>query len=227
MRRRQRGRQRGSESRALHKLTREGPLVGFQHCLPTGLSNDYSLANLLRIRKEFVEPYDGYCERMDATKRRGASRVAVSGFVQSLDQITRLLEFNREKVSGRDINPLRLNTRLISSAGGYFIYPESQTTRVSLAIEEVVIVLSYEILRIVDDVRGRLNRVVVDVNGDRRGRAKIDARGITKGDVERLGAFDERVIVDEHVETLRGLARCKAQGASGSDVIAALSGGAV
>src|SRR2546430_660350 len=95
------------------------------------------------------------------------------------------------------------------------------------AIEEVVIVLSYESLRIVYDVRGRLDRVVVDVNGDRRGRAKVDARGITKGDVESLSPFDERIVVDQHLETLRGLARCKAQGAPGSDVIAALSGGAI
>src|SRR5207249_1633001 len=126
-----------------------------------------------------------------------------------------------------DINPLRLNTRLIGSTRGYFIYPERQPARVSLAIEEVVIMLSYEILRIVYDIRGWLNQVVVDVNGDRRRGAKVDARGITKGDVESLSTFNERVIVDEHVETLRGLASRKAQGASGSNVIAALSGGAV
>ena len=227
MRRRQRRRQRGTESRALDKLVREGLLIEFQDCLPTRLVHNYSLANLLRVRKKFVEPHYGHRKRMKAIKTRSAGRVAIGGLVHALDQITGLLEFNRQKISGRDINSLGLNTRLVRSARGYFIRPESQTGRVRIAIEEVVIVLAHEVLRVVYDVRDRLDQVVVDVDGDRRGRAKVDARGITKGDIERLSPFDERVIVDEHGEALRCLTRRKAQGASGRDVIAALGGGPV
>ena len=116
---------------------------------------------------------------------------------------------------------------MISTARSYFLSPEGQSTGVRLAIEKVVIVLAGEVLWIINYIRRRLCRVVVDGHGGDRRPAETNARWITQVDIESLWSFNVEVVIDEHGETLRGLARGEAQGADCGDVITALAGGDV
>ena len=49
---------------------------------------------------------------MRPAKCRSAAGVAVSRFVDALDQITRVLEFDRQEESRRDVDALQLDARL-------------------------------------------------------------------------------------------------------------------
>ena len=81
---------------------------------------------------------------MRATKCRSAAGAAVRRFVEALDQITRLLEFDRQKVSRRDIDPLQFNAGCVTAAGNNFVGPELQARSIRFAVEKVHIVLSDE-----------------------------------------------------------------------------------
>ena len=87
-----------------------------------------------------------------------------------------------------------------------------------------MIVLTDIVARIVNRVGGRLCGVVDNRHRGDLGRAQADARRIAQVDVESFVSFDERVVVDEHDEILRGFAGCEAQAANGSDVITTLAG---
>ena len=123
--RRHRSRESRSEAWALHKLRTKRLLVILEHCLPTCLAHDYALSNLLRVGQKLVEAHDWHCQLMPSAKSGNATAVTISGFVETLDQITCLLKFSREKVSSRNINTLGRDARLIRTTGSYLVRPES------------------------------------------------------------------------------------------------------
>src|SRR3989442_15099183 len=83
---------------------------------------------------------------------RCAARIAVSGFVHALDEITCLLEFDRQKISRRNIDALGFDAPCVIAARSNLVSPEGQATRIRLAIEKVEIMLPDEELR-------RVNRI--------------------------------------------------------------------
>src|SRR5436853_2031359 len=87
---------------------------------------------------------------MRPAKGRSAAGAAVCRFVEALDQITRLLEFDRKKVSRRDIDPLQFNAGCVTAAGNNFVGPELQARSIRLAVEKVQIMLMDEPARFVD-----------------------------------------------------------------------------
>src|SRR5438128_7414613 len=97
---------------------------------------------------------------MGAAKGGTAVGIAVSGFVHSLDQITGLLEFNREKVRCRDVDSLQFNASRIRPAGSYFIRPKRQAAGVSLSVQEVVIVLADIVLWVINRIRRWLSCII-------------------------------------------------------------------
>src|SRR5438105_9861017 len=106
---------------------------------------------------------------MCTSKRRRSARVAISHLVYALDQITRLLKFNRQEVSCRDVDPFQLHAGLIGAAGSDLIDPKRQAICIGRSIQEVVIVLADKVRWIIDDVRGRLAYIVGDrYRGDYR-----------------------------------------------------------
>src|SRR5205807_5014301 len=103
----------------------------------------------------------------------------VRRFVYPFNQVTSLLEFNRQKVSSRDVDALEINASLIGATGSDLIGPKSQTIRVGRSVEKIVIVLAHEVLRAVYHVR-RLGGIVGDCHrGDRRC-VQANTRGITQ-----------------------------------------------
>ena len=130
--------------------------VIFQLGLPTSLANNYSLTNLLRVRQKLDEADNWHCEDVGAIQSRCASPVAVSRLVLALDHITRLLEFNRQKVSSRNVNALGLDTSLVLATRGYLIGPEVPAALIRLAIQKIKIVLSDKESGRVDEIRSRV-----------------------------------------------------------------------
>ncbi len=116
--------------------------VVFQNRLPTTLSHDYALPNLLRVGQKLFESHNRDGELMRAAESRSAIGIAISSFVHALDQITRLLEFNRQEICRRYVDALQIDAGLIGTAGGDLIDPKCQTIRVGCSIEKVVIVLA-------------------------------------------------------------------------------------
>src|SRR5438876_7681698 len=96
---------------------------------------------------------------MRPAKGRSAAGAAVSSFVEALDQITRLLEFYRKKVSRRDVDPLQFNAGCVTAAGNNFVGPELQARSIRLAVEKIHVVLSDEPACLIDRIaRGRGGR---------------------------------------------------------------------
>src|SRR5207302_8487169 len=108
----------------LHKLSGEALLVILQHLLPVGLSDNHTLTNLLRVRQEFGVANNWNRKLMRSAQGGSANRIAVGRLIHPLDQITRLLKFNRKEVSCRDVHSLQVDARLISSARSYLIGPK-------------------------------------------------------------------------------------------------------
>src|SRR5438132_6425688 len=106
---------------------------------------------------------------------RSATGAAISRLVHALDQIAGLLEFERQKVSSRDINPFRVDTRLVGSAGSDLVGPKRQAACVSLSVQEIVIVLADKVLRVINDVGRRLGWIVGNLHGSDCGRAQTGA----------------------------------------------------
>src|SRR5437667_1947226 len=75
-----------------------------------------------------------------------------------MDEITRLLKFNREKVSGGDIDFLSLDAlRVATAAGKNLVNPEGETVSVRFAAEEVEVVLTDEERRIFNCILASFN----------------------------------------------------------------------
>src|SRR5260370_5522026 len=83
-----------NKSEASPEVHCEGALIILQHCLPTALSYDHPFVNSLGVEKELIKSHDGHCKNMRLRKRRHGSRIAESCFVDTLDEIAGLLEFD-------------------------------------------------------------------------------------------------------------------------------------
>ena len=118
----------------------------------------------------------------------------------------------------------QLNASRISAAGSDFIGPKIPAAWIRRSIEKVVIVLADVVPRVINRVRRRLGRVVNDGHGSDRRRPQTRACRIAQVDIEGLRPFDERVFVDEHGDTLGGLAGREAQRADRRNVVPALAG---
>src|SRR5205085_6727171 len=116
LRRRQRGWQSRGKARALHEVQGEGLFVTLQHLLPTSLTDNHTLPDLPRVRQEFGIAHSWNRKLMRAANAGCANRIAVVRLVHPLDEIARLLRFDREEIGGRDIQSRQANARLISSA---------------------------------------------------------------------------------------------------------------
>src|SRR2546423_10741749 len=103
---------RRSESRALYKFRSVSNFVVLDRLFPASLPDHHSLTYLLRVRQELVKTNDWHCQRMRTTESRISNRVAISSFVDPLDEISGLLEFNREEVGRGDVDALEFNARL-------------------------------------------------------------------------------------------------------------------
>src|SRR5205807_2648028 len=141
----------------------------------TGLAHYHAQPNSLRVGQKFIEADNWHCQLMGAAKGGTAVGIAVSGFVHPLDQITGLLEFEREKVGSRDINTLRVDALLVCAAGSDLVGPKRQAAGVSLPVQEIVIVLAYKVLRVINDVGRRLGWIVGNLDGSDCGCAQTGA----------------------------------------------------
>src|SRR5262245_66415307 len=81
----------------LHEPIKIGGLVISQGYIPTRLSHDHAAANLLSICEELAEANDGHGNLVSSLECRGLCRIAVGSLVGTFDQVTRFLEFNRQK----------------------------------------------------------------------------------------------------------------------------------
>src|SRR5581483_9340134 len=114
----------GSKSRRLHKLLRECLLVTFEQLCPAWLQDNYSLADSLGAGRKLAEPNYRNRELVRAIKSRNSRGFAKRSLVHPLDQITRLLEFNRKEERSRDVNPTHFRARCIRAARGDLTGPE-------------------------------------------------------------------------------------------------------
>ena len=81
----------------------------------------------------------------------------------------------------------RTETSRVIATIRYSAGPESLASRVSLAVQEVVIMLAHEVVRIINGVRRRLRHIIRNRHGGRRRRSEHCATSqIRKRDWERL-----------------------------------------
>src|SRR5712671_3514894 len=92
---------------------------------------------------------------MVAIEGRLARPIGKGGLVKTLNQITSLLEFNREKERPRNVDPFVVDARLVIAAGGNLVSPEGQPASVRGPIQKVRIVLSHKKVCAIDWVAGR------------------------------------------------------------------------
>src|SRR6266849_1842900 len=90
----------------------------------------------------------------DSTRTRG---VIVSGFVQTLDQISRVLKLDRRKERRGSVDALDLNTSRVAAASRDAAVPESKAVGIRHSTKEINVLLLHVKIRIVD--RNNLRRV--------------------------------------------------------------------
>src|SRR2546426_6174309 len=94
------------------------------------------------------------------------SCIAVSGLVETFDQVTSLLKFNRQEERRRSVDALQFAAGQVVSTRFDVVGPETNTARVGLAIQKVEIVLPYKKARDIAGI-GTGRTIVID---DRHGR---------------------------------------------------------
>src|SRR5882724_3026325 len=92
---------------------------------------------------------------MGTIEGRLARPIAKGGLVKTLNQITRLLKFNRDEERRRNVDPFVVDAGLVVAAGSYLVSPEGQPTRVRSPIQKILIVLPHEKVGAIDWVAGR------------------------------------------------------------------------
>src|SRR5438128_664142 len=125
---------RGREARALHELQREGLLIIFQLLLPVALTDNHTVANFLGVGQKLTE----------SNRYRCARDVAESGFVNSIDEITGVSEFDREKERRRSVDSFQLDALGVCPARSDPVPPEAEAARVSLPVQKIQILLANE-----------------------------------------------------------------------------------
>src|SRR5262245_48745884 len=81
---------------------------------------------------------------MCSVESRSPAVIAVSDFIEPLDQIARLLKFDREKERCRDTDALHFNALCVGPAGSNLIGPVIPTSLIGLAVQKIEIVLFYK-----------------------------------------------------------------------------------
>src|SRR5436190_1857729 len=99
---------------------------------------------------------------MRAGESRIAGRVAVSSFVNPLDQITSLLKFYRQEESCGGIDPLPVATGGVAPATFNVVGPEVDPARIRLPIQKIQVLLRHKEATIVEHVARRRRGAVVD-----------------------------------------------------------------
>src|SRR5258706_3492270 len=141
---------------SLHKRQRKRLLVRFQLRLPVADAYLYPLCDLLRVPQKVGE----------ANRYRSSRKIAKPGLVHSVNEIARLLKFNRQEESRRNVDQSDL-TALRIRARSYLVHPKGQAGGVRLAIKKIGVMLSYEKGYIVKWIQSTLLCVVIgNVNGD-------------------------------------------------------------
>src|SRR5439155_24783160 len=115
---------------------------------------------------------------MRAIHNRRSARVAVTCFVNTLDQITSLLKFNRKKVSRRGVNALRVDARRFRRTVVDIVGPKIPAALIRFAIEKIQVVELHEEPGRVDGIRSVSDIIVSEGYGCRCGRAQRCARWI-------------------------------------------------
>jgi len=110
---RHRRRKCGSESRTLYKFRRVSKLYYSRSLAPIRLADYNSLTYLCVSGKNSFRRTTGTASVLRTTKGGISNRVAISSFVDPLDEISGLLEFNREEVGRRDVDALEVNACLV------------------------------------------------------------------------------------------------------------------
>src|SRR3989440_13016994 len=99
---------------AADEVERERVLAGFEFLLPSRLTDDDALAYLLRVGHEvFVS--DGHGR---------AREVSVGGLVHPVDEIARVLKFNREEERAGEVDALDLDAPCARAATSNLVLPE-------------------------------------------------------------------------------------------------------
>src|SRR5947209_3953860 len=127
---------------AADEVERERVLAGFKLLLPSRLTDDDALADLLRVGHEVFES-DGHGR---------AREVSVCGLVHPIDEVARVLKFDGEEERAGDVDALDFDASGARAATRNLVLPEREAGRVGRAVEKVEIVLS-------DVVGRRVNRV--------------------------------------------------------------------
>src|SRR5205807_8619150 len=91
--------------------------------------------------------------------------VAKSRFINALDKIAGLLEFDGQGKGGRDIHAPQRNARLIKTAGSNLISPKVEAALVRLAIQEIQVVRAHKDRRYIYEVWSIRKIVVRDRYG--------------------------------------------------------------
>src|SRR5205085_12290433 len=131
-----------------------------------------------------------------------------------------LLEFNRQKVGGRNIDAFQLNACLIAAAGTNFIGPESQAVRIGFTIKKVDVVDAHKHTRLVDWVGSGRGFIIRNGNRGRTRRSERYACGVAEGDAEVLGSFGVRIVDDWNQNRLGSFTGREPQSPQGHLVIA-------
>ena len=102
---------------------------------------------------------------MRAARSGSGAAIAVGGFVETFDQVTGLLKFNRQEERRRGVDALEVAACQVVPTGFDVVGPETNTARVRLAIQKVEIVLPDKETRDIAGI-GTVRTVVID---DRHG----------------------------------------------------------
>ena len=157
---------------------------------------------------------------MRAAGGRRADGVAVTGLIHSFHQITRLLKFNRQEVSRRNINALHVDALWVRAARSDLVRPKVPAARIRIAAEKIVVVFLHIESRLIDGIRRRGRCVVVGDGNHRRVRgAQGCSDRIAQGHEKELVSFDVRIVNNQHIKRLARLAGGEVQRAEGDDVV--------
>src|SRR5438552_11110080 len=91
---------------------------------------------------------------MRARESRRAVALPVSNFVELFDQIACLLIFDRQEVSRRGVDTLKISARRLRRTIIDVVGPESQTCWVRLPIQKINVVLADKKVYLIDLVAG-------------------------------------------------------------------------
>ena len=165
------------------------------------------------------------------------TEIAVSHFVEALNQVARLLKLNRQEEGCRDIDAASLTTLLRvceAARQGYalafikLIRPEIQSAAVWRAVEEVEVVLSHKegIIEagVINWVRPVNGFVAVYRNDHRDWRSDRASISTTQIDLKLLSSLAKRVVNGKDRDSCRSFTGGEMQGADRSLIIPPLAG---